>query len=76
MDYLDNSDLKNDINAQFNASRQQIQTLNTSFSQQVSNDNTKMTMAYDALQAAVVLLKVDMASVFDIQIDFIDNDGD
>lgn len=76
LDYLDNSDLKNDINAQFNASRQQIQTLNTSFSQQVSNDNTKMTMAYDALQAAVVLLKVDMASVFDIQIDFIDNDGD
>lgn len=76
LDYLDNSDLKNDINAQFNASRQQIQSLNTSFSQQVSNDNTKMTMAYDALQAAVVLLKVDMASVFDIQIDFIDNDGD
>ena len=76
LDYLDNTDLKNDINAQFNAARQQIQTLNDSFSQQVIDDNTQMTMAYDALQAAVVLLKVDMASVFDIQIDFVDNDGD
>lgn len=76
LDYLENSDLKNDINAQFNSARQQIQSLNNSFSQQVIDDNTKMTMAYDALQAAVVLLKVDMASTFDIQIDFIDNDGD
>jgi len=76
LDALDNSDLKNDINTQFNAARQQIQALNNSFSEQITQDNTQMTMAYDALQAAVVLLKVDMASAFDIQIDFIDNDGD
>ena len=76
LDYLDNSALKADINAQFEASRQQIESLNESFSEQVNNDNTQMTMAYDALQAAVVLLKVDMASTLDIQIDFVDNDGD
>ncbi|MBV7267776.1 imelysin family protein [Winogradskyella luteola] len=76
LDYLENSELKNDINAQFEAARQQIQSLNDSFSQQVIDDNTQMTEAYDALQAAVVLLKVDMASIFDVQIDFQDNDGD
>ncbi|NRB58696.1 MAG: imelysin family protein [Winogradskyella sp.] len=74
--YLDNSTLKDDINTKFNAARQQIQTLNNSFSQQVIDDNTQMTLAYDALQAAVILLKVDMASALDIQIDFVDNDGD
>ncbi len=76
LDYLENSELKNDINAQFEVARQQIQSLNDSFSQQVIDDNTQMTEAYDALQAAVVLLKVDMASIFDVQIDFQDNDGD
>jgi predicted lipoprotein len=76
LDALDHTELKNDINAQFEVARQQIQSLNSSFSQQVINDNTKMTQAYDALQGAVVLLKVDMASVLDIQIDFVDNDGD
>ncbi len=76
LDYLDSSQLKNDINAQFQVARQQIQSLNNSFSQQVIDDNTQMTQAYDALQAAVVLLKVDMASIFDVQIDFQDNDGD
>jgi len=76
LEYLDNSELKNDINAQFNEARQVIQALSPSFSQQVINDNTKMTQAYDALQAAVVLLKVDMVSVFDISVDFDDNDSD
>lgn len=76
LDYLENSQLKNDINAQFLAARQQIQSLNNSFSQQVIDDNTKMTQAYDLLQGAVVLLKVDMASAFNVSIDFTDSDGD
>ncbi|WP_179346373.1 imelysin family protein [Winogradskyella ursingii] len=76
LDYLESSDLKNDTNAQFEAAKQKIQTLNPSFSQQVINDNTQMTQAYDLLQQAVVLLKVDMVSVFDVQVDFTDSDGD
>ncbi|WP_430467843.1 imelysin family protein [Winogradskyella ouciana] len=76
LDYLDNSQLKDDINAQFLAARQQIQSLNNSFSQQVMEDNTQMTQAYDLLQGAVVLLKVDMASAFNVSIDFTDSDGD
>ncbi|NRA94125.1 MAG: peptidase M75 superfamily protein, partial [Psychroserpens sp.] len=42
----------------------------------VETDNTKMTEAYDALQAAVVLLKVDMIQAMNISIDFVDADGD
>ncbi|MBO6880777.1 imelysin family protein [Winogradskyella sp.] len=76
LDYLENSQLKDDINAQFLAARQQIQSLNNSFSQQVMEDNTQMTQAYDLLQGAVVLLKVDMASAFNVSIDFTDSDGD
>lgn len=76
LDYLENSQLKDDINAQFLAARQQIQSLNISFSQQVMEDNTQMTQAYDLLQGAVVLLKVDMASAFNVSIDFTDSDGD
>lgn len=76
LDYLENSELKNEINAQFQIARQSIQTLSSSFSEQVNSDNTKMTQAYDALQAAVVLFKVDMVSVFNVSVDFNDNDGD
>lgn len=76
LDYLENTPLKNDINAQFQAAREKITTLNTSFSQQVNDDNTQMTQAYDLLQQAVVLLKVDMVSLFNVQVDFEDSDGD
>ncbi|MTE27782.1 imelysin family protein [Winogradskyella ouciana] len=76
LDYLENSQLRDDINAQFLATKQQIQSLNNSFSQQVMEDNTQMTQAYDLLQGAVVLLKVDMASAFNVSIDFTDSDGD
>ena len=76
LDFLDSTDLKNDINSQFNVARQKIQTLNSSFSNQVESDNTQMTQAYDLLQQVVVLLKVDMASAFNVGIDFVDSDGD
>ena len=68
--------LKNDIINQFANARTKIQGLNPNFYQQVQDDNTKMTEAYDALQAAVVLLKVDMVSAFSVSIDYVDADGD
>ena len=76
LDFLDRSDLKNDIINQFANARTKIQGLNPNFYQQVQDDNTKMTEAYDALQAAVVLLKVDMVSAFSVSIDYVDADGD
>lgn len=35
-----------------------------------------MTQAYDALQMAVVYLKVDMVQAFNISVDYVDADGD
>lgn len=76
LESLDRADLATMIIAQFGTAREKIQVLNANFSTQINTDNTKMTEAYDALQAAVVLLKVDMLQAFDINVDFVDADGD
>ncbi|PQJ78258.1 imelysin family protein [Polaribacter porphyrae] len=76
LEALDRKDLATAITSQLFAAKAEIQTLNNNFNQQIIDDNSKMTRAYDELQKAVVLLKVDMASALDIQIVFIDADGD
>jgi hypothetical protein len=42
----------------------------------IETDNTAMTMSYDELQKAVVLLKVDMLQALNVSVDYIDADGD
>nr|WP_321223302.1 imelysin family protein [uncultured Psychroserpens sp.] len=69
-------DLSALINDQFNTARAKIQVLNNNLSQQVETDNSKMLEAYDELQRAVVLLKVDMIQAMNISVDFVDADGD
>ena len=64
------------INNQFNTAETKIQVLNNNLSQQVETDNNKMLEAYDELQRAVVLLKVDMIQALSISVDFVDADGD
>jgi predicted lipoprotein len=76
LESLDRLELANMINAQFDTSREKIQALNANFHTQINTDNTKMTQAYDALQAGVVLLKVDMLQAFNISVDYVDADGD
>lgn len=76
LEALDRADLATMINNQFNTARGKIQELNANFATQINTDNTKMTQAYDALQAAVVLLKVDMLQAFDVAVDYNDADGD
>ncbi len=80
LDYLntikDGADLSELINDQFEEAELKIQALNDDFAQQVETDNTKMTEAYDELQKAVVLLKVDMIQAMNISVDFVDADGD
>ncbi|MFV9551539.1 imelysin family protein [Algibacter sp. PT7-4] len=75
---LDRSDLVTIIDSKFDDARQKIQVLDDNFFNQVNADNTKMTEAYDALQLAVVSLKVDMMGALDISLDegFVDSDGD
>lgn len=74
--FLNRADLVTAINDQFQVAENKIEILDDSFYDQINSDNTKMTQAYDALQAAVVLLKVDMLQAFNISVDYIDGDGD
>lgn len=76
LEALDKADLVTSITNQLNIARTEIESLNSSFYEQVNTDNTKMTKAYDELQKLVVLIKVDMASALNISIVFVDSDGD
>ncbi|MFD1015178.1 imelysin family protein [Winogradskyella rapida] len=80
LDYLNTikngEDLSVLINNQFDTAQSKINTLDDSFADQIAMDNTKMTEAYDALQMAVVLLKVDMLQALNVSVDYVDADGD
>lgn len=82
-DYLAELDTEKDgqpladlINAQFEAAKTEIAKLDADLSAQVETDNTLMLRAYDELQKNVVLLKVDMLQAMNINVDFVDADGD
>ncbi len=50
--------------------------LDNNLKNQVIQDNSIMLSTYDELQKAVIILKVDMMQALNIQIDYIDADGD
>ena len=64
------------INDQFQLARTAAQELDDSFADQVETDNVKMLATYDQLQLNVVNIKVDMLQAFNINVDYIDADGD
>lgn len=80
LDYLDvqkgDVSLKDYINQQFEAARTAAQKLDDNFSAQVETDNVKMLETYDQLQLNVVNLKVDMLQALNVNVDFVDADGD
>lgn len=83
IDYLDDLDAQKDgqllslvINDQFDAARNKILALDTSFTAQVNSNNTAMLEAYDALQLNVVNIKVDLLQALNISVDYVDADGD
>lgn len=80
LDYLNTikngEDLSDLINNQFDTAQSKINSLDDTFTNQINSDNTKMTQAFDALQMAVVLLKVDMLQALNISVDYVDADGD
>ncbi|QLG46297.1 imelysin family protein [Costertonia aggregata] len=73
----DGEDLNQLINDQFNSARTMVADLSP-FRTEIENNTppTNMFMAYDEVQRAVPLLKVDMVSAMSISIDFVDADGD
>lgn len=65
------------INTQFDLARETVRSLQD-FKTEIEENTppTDMLLAYDEVQRAVPLLKVDMVSAMSIAIDFVDADGD
>lgn len=80
--YLDNIEsskeklLSDEINAQLDIAEKSINQLDNSFVSQINSDLTNLLRTYDDIQATVVLLKVDMLQVLNINVDYADADGD
>jgi len=68
--------LSSKINQQFTAALQQANNVQDNFNEQVLNDNTQMLRLYDELQKNVVNLKVDMLQALNVNVDYVDADGD
>ena len=82
-DYLNYLEAKKDgqdismlINTQFNLAIEKGSKLGDNFADQIQNDNQLMLQTYDELQRNVVLLKVDMLQALNINVDYVDADGD
>ncbi len=80
LDYLEvkkgEEDLSQVIIQQFNAAHSTISELNDNLALQVQTDNFRMLAAYDQLQLNVVNIKVDMLQAFNVNVDYVDADGD
>ena len=79
LDFLDSNKTKllsDDINKQFNIAENSISELNDNFNLQVKDGLIKLLTTYDDIQKAVVLLKVDMLQILNINVDYVDADGD
>ena len=79
LDFLDPNKTKllsDDINNQFTIAENSIGELNDNFSLQIKDGLIKLLTTYDDIQKAVVLLKVDMLQILNINVDYVDADGD
>lgn len=80
LDYLNTmkngADLTTLINDQFQSARTEAEALDDDFSAQVESDNSLMLETYDELQKNVVYMKVDMLQALNINVDYVDADGD
>ena len=69
-------DLSTLINNQFATSIAALNTLDSDFTNQIATNNNAMLETYDELQRNVILLKVDLLQAINVNIDFVDADGD
>ncbi|MEP2774005.1 MAG: imelysin family protein [Fulvivirga sp.] len=70
------TDVSSLINDQFTRTLTQAESLSENFYSEVENNNEKMLETYDELQSNTILLKVDMFQALNIQVDYVDADGD
>ena len=79
LDYIESGKdklLSNEINAKLDIAENSIKELENNFASQINSDLITILRTYDDIQATVVLLKVDMLQVLDINVDYADADGD
>jgi len=69
-------DLSAEIINQWSLAEEKIMALPSNFKEQIIEDNSKILKAYDEIQKSVILLKVDMMQALNIQVDYVDADGD
>ena len=55
---------------------EKVNELDTDFVSQINTDNFAMLVTFDQIQEVVILFKVDMLQVFNINVDYADADGD
>jgi predicted lipoprotein len=72
----DGTSLSAFVETKLQSAKTSINSLSNNFVSQISSDNNKMLVTYDAIQSVVVLLKVDMLQAFNINVDYTDADGD
>jgi len=80
LDYLESEKegvrLSNKINDQFTSSFTAIAALKPDFVEQLNDSEVPMLSAYDQLQLNVIMFKVDMLQALNINVDYVDADGD
>jgi hypothetical protein len=74
--FLNRNDIVTSIEDKLSDARTTLNGLPDNFYQQVLDNAAVMTAAFDVIQTAVPVIKVDMAQAFDVSIDFVDADGD
>ena len=79
LDYIESASnklLSDEINAKLDIAENSINELENNFASQINSDLTAILRTYDYIQATVVHLKVDMLQVLNINVDYVDADGD
>ena len=61
---------------QFELAKTSLNGLDNDFTFQLENNKLEMLKTYDIIQVGVVFLKVDMLQSLNINVDYIDADGD
>jgi hypothetical protein len=53
-----------------------VTELSDDFTSQINTDNNTMLLTFDRIQSVVILLKLDMLQILNINVDYVDADGD
>ncbi|SEB50180.1 Predicted lipoprotein [Tenacibaculum sp. MAR_2009_124] len=76
LEAIGREDLATKINNQLEVARTKITTLNDNLSEQIANDRDGVSAVYTELQKVVAMFKVEMLTAINVNVDYVDADGD